>query len=394
MASLFADGEYLSHWAASERLGEGALARQPVTRVSWYAARAYCAAAGGRLPRWYEWELAAAADEKTLDARASPSWRARILDWYAQPGGQALHEVGLGTADVHGVQDLHGLIWEWVEDFNSLMVSGDSRDQGDPDRLAFCGAGASSAQDRENYPVLMRIAFLSSLEARSTGRTLGFRCASLTEPAMSANSPALPVSAPAASVGPRSAAAGASVSSPAPGGVELPSDSLYRLEVPLQDSDGAKSTLGSLRGKPLLVTLFYNNCSSVCPMLTARLQDIERQLPPTLRANITVLMITLDPVRDTPDALRQFKQMHRIEGHEWIVARANSEDVRLLAAALGIRYRELPDHSFNHSTVITLADRDGRVVGRSVGPQAVDAAFLHTVKVIARGRAASRRGGV
>lgn len=175
--SLFADAEYLSHWAAADGLGESVLPQQPVTRVSWFAARAYCSAAGGRLPGWYEWEWAAAADEKLTDARASPAWRARILDWYARPAGEPLPVVNSAAPNIYGVYDLHGLVWEWVEDFGSLMVSGDSRTQGDPDKLAFCGAGALSAQDRDNYPILMRIAYLSALEARSTGRVLGFRCA-------------------------------------------------------------------------------------------------------------------------------------------------------------------------------------------------------------------------
>jgi sulfatase modifying factor 1 len=182
VASLFADGEYLSHWAAPDALGEGALAQQPVTRVSWFAARAYCAASGARLPGWYEWELAAAADEKHTDARSDPAWRERILAWYARPAGPPLSAVSSGSANIYGIQDLHGLIWEWVEDFGSLMVSGDSRSQGDPDKLAYCGAGALSAQDRENYPILMRIAYLSAQEGRSTGRVLGFRCAADVTP--------------------------------------------------------------------------------------------------------------------------------------------------------------------------------------------------------------------
>ena len=182
IATLFADKEYLSHWSAPDALGEGALAQQPVTRVSWFAARSYCAAAGARLPNWNEWEWAAAADDKHTDARSGQAWRERILDWYARPAGQALPAVGSGSANLYGIQDLHALIWEWVEDFGSLMVSGDSRTQGDPDKLAYCGAGALSAQDRENYPILMRIAYLSALEARSTGRVLGFRCAQDTTP--------------------------------------------------------------------------------------------------------------------------------------------------------------------------------------------------------------------
>jgi formylglycine-generating enzyme required for sulfatase activity len=182
VVSLFADEDYLSHWASPTELGHDALPQQPVTRISWFAARAYCAANKGRLPNWSEWELAAAADTKVADARNDPSWRARILDWYAKPASDPLSEVGMGPRNVYGVQDLHGLIWEWVEDFAALMVSGDSRIQGDPDKLAFCGAGALSAQDRDNYPILMRIAFLSSLDARSTAHSLGFRCAAWGKP--------------------------------------------------------------------------------------------------------------------------------------------------------------------------------------------------------------------
>jgi formylglycine-generating enzyme len=177
MPSLFADADYLSQWAGADRLGAAAQPDQPVTRVSWFAARAYCDAAGGRLPSWYEWEMAAAADEREPDARGNAQWQARILDWYARPASGPLAVVGSGPPNYYGIQDLHGLVWEWVDDFNALMVSGDSRDAGDPDKLKYCGAGALSLKDRGNYAILMRIAFLSSLEARSTAHSLGFRCA-------------------------------------------------------------------------------------------------------------------------------------------------------------------------------------------------------------------------
>lgn len=177
IAPLFADGEYLSHWAAPASLGPQAGADEPVTRVSWYAARAYCAHEGARLPTWHEWEFAAAADATRADARSDPHWRAALLDWYAVPAGGSLPEVGHGVANIWGVHDLHGLIWEWVDDHAALMVSGDNREQGDPDLLAFCGAGAASLQNRDNYAVLMRVAMLSALKAADTTRRLGFRCA-------------------------------------------------------------------------------------------------------------------------------------------------------------------------------------------------------------------------
>jgi formylglycine-generating enzyme required for sulfatase activity len=177
VVSLFADRDYLSQWAGALALGEAAAARQPVTRVSWFAARAYCESVGARLPTWYEWEFAAAADEHQADARRDPAWRESILRWYGEPASRSMPNVGVGPPNYYGIQDLHGLVWEWVEDFGALLVSGDSRDQGDPDKLQFCGAGALSLQDKDNFAVLMRIAFLSALEGRSTARSLGFRCA-------------------------------------------------------------------------------------------------------------------------------------------------------------------------------------------------------------------------
>ena len=178
IARLFADQQYLAHWQGPEELGAAARPRQPVTRVSWFAAKAYCEARGERLPTWYEWEYAAAASETARDARGDAAWRQRILDWYALPSTQALADVGKSPANFYGVSDLHGLVWEWVLDYNALLVSNDSREQGGADRMRFCGEGALSAADRDNYAILMRIAFLSSLEARFTTGNLGFRCAS------------------------------------------------------------------------------------------------------------------------------------------------------------------------------------------------------------------------
>src|SRR5579859_1269323 len=111
--ALFADSDYLSHWKAPDELGTAAQPDQPVTRVSWFAARAYCEAAGGRLPTWFEWEFAAAADESRPDARNDAGWRERILSWYEHPANSQLSRVGLGPANFYGVQDLHGLVWEW-----------------------------------------------------------------------------------------------------------------------------------------------------------------------------------------------------------------------------------------------------------------------------------------
>ena len=84
---------------------------------------------------------------------------------------------GLQAANAYGVRDLHGLVWEWTGDASSLLIDGDNRKQGDADKSKFCGAGALSMRDRDNYAVLMRVAMLSSLEANDVTANMGFRCA-------------------------------------------------------------------------------------------------------------------------------------------------------------------------------------------------------------------------
>jgi len=175
--SLFVDNQYLSIWAGPISLSPESGPQQPVTQVSWFAANAYCESQNARLPSWYEWEYLAAANDDVADARHLAEWRQSILSWYSQTGGDRIGDVRSQTANYYQLFDTHNLVWEWVDDFNALLVSGDNREQGGADQLQFCGAGAISMEEKENYAILMRVAMLSALEARYTTRNLGFRCA-------------------------------------------------------------------------------------------------------------------------------------------------------------------------------------------------------------------------
>lgn len=170
---LFADANYLKHWKSPQLIQ----LEQPVTHVSYFAADAYCAARGARLPTTAEWEYVGAASRTRRSGRDEPAYRQRILEWYSRPVTQ-LADVESTPANAFGVHDMHGLVWEWTHDFNSVLVTGESRGDSALDRGLFCGAGALGSADPGDYAAFMRTAFRSSLTGRYTGASLGFRCAS------------------------------------------------------------------------------------------------------------------------------------------------------------------------------------------------------------------------
>jgi len=170
---VFADDGYLAGWPAQPGAGEDTLL---ATEVSWFAARAYCRARDARLPTTAEWEFLARADEHDPDAASDAAFLRRALDLALAPrAGQPA--TGSGFVNAWGVRGMHGVMNEWVLDFNTAFAGADSRKTTSGDRSLTCAAGATATGDSRDYAAFMRYAFRAAAEARSTSRTLGFRCA-------------------------------------------------------------------------------------------------------------------------------------------------------------------------------------------------------------------------
>lgn len=181
IAPIFADPSYLQHWLKSSRsyVPKTDDFYRPVVNVSWYAANKYCQSQNKRLPTVEQWEYVAQASETRKNGSTEPGYNQRILDWYSQSAGNnnRLNKVGQSPANYWGVKDMHGLIWEWTENFNNSLVTGESRADSNLNQQMFCGSGAAGAVDPSDYAAFMRYGFRSSLEAKYTVNSLGFRCA-------------------------------------------------------------------------------------------------------------------------------------------------------------------------------------------------------------------------
>lgn len=171
VSKLFVDQRYLKNWS-SQLLTEEELKKigsNPITYVSWFTASRYCKSLDKRLPTIAEWEVASDYD--------NPEVLDKLLAWYSKTGDSALRDVGLEAPNKFGLYDMHGLIWELVHDFSSVMISSDSRSKGDRTNGFFCGGGSVSSIDSKSYATFMRYGFRSGLKGNYCIQNLGFRCA-------------------------------------------------------------------------------------------------------------------------------------------------------------------------------------------------------------------------
>ncbi len=146
-----------------------------------------------------------------------------------------------------------------------------------------------------------------------------------------------------------------------PGDAPLPGRSIYQLEGQWSKPGGERFALADLRGRPVLVLLFYGTCQSACPVLVRDLQRIDAQLSAEERAGVRYLLVSFDPAVDTPERLAAYAKEHSLASDRWTLASGTPDQVREIAAVLGVNYRPTGDGHYSHTQRITILDRDGVV---------------------------------
>jgi protein SCO1/2 len=153
----------------------------------------------------------------------------------------------------------------------------------------------------------------------------------------------------------------------------------------LTDSNGAPLALSEFRGRPLVVSLVYTSCSTVCPATTQHvLQSVRKARRVVGEDAFAVLTVGFDARRDTPAQLDAFARVQGIDLSDWRLASADAATIHALLDDLGFSY-DAAAGGFEHITQTTILDAEGRVYRQIYGDSFPEQVFIEPLKELVFG---------
>ena len=149
-------------------------------------------------------------------------------------------------------------------------------------------------------------------------------------------------------------------------GTPFSKESIYQLDVTFTDDAGKTVALGELRGRPVVLNMFFASCGYACPLLVTDMQAIREKLPAGVRERALFVLVSFDVARDTPAALAAYRAQRSLD-QQWVLLHGSDDAVRELAALLGVKYKQEADGMFSHSNLVTILNPAGEIVHQRTG---------------------------
>ncbi len=146
----------------------------------------------------------------------------------------------------------------------------------------------------------------------------------------------------------------------------------------LKDQDGNQLSLKDLSGRVVLVNFIYTHCKTVCLLETQELRKLQKALGPLMGREVLFLSISIDPKRDTPEALRRYGEQHGVDFRSWGFLTGSEEMIRKVVEAyrVDVKVVKVPgtsrgSYELGHGAPIYLIDQWGRVRKRTAATMLV-----------------------
>lgn len=137
------------------------------------------------------------------------------------------------------------------------------------------------------------------------------------------------------------------VASPTPAGAEDARARAYFTDLVLENQDGRPVRFYSdvLEGRIVVIGTFYTHCPDACPLLVHKLKSVEKSLRETKNGAVEFVLISVDPERDTPRAMRRFARRLKIDRPGWTLLSGEPTRVHDILKRLGQYRTDFRAHS-------------------------------------------------
>jgi protein SCO1/2 len=132
----------------------------------------------------------------------------------------------------------------------------------------------------------------------------------------------------------------------------------------LTTQDDKPLALADLKGKVLLVSFVFTTCNGTCPATTHRMGQVQETLKKRgllKDDHVRLLSITLDPARDTPDALKRYAKLYDADTASWSFLTGPPDNVTKIITAWGMWVKPTTNGQLDHPSRVFLVDRKGQV---------------------------------
>jgi protein SCO1 len=127
----------------------------------------------------------------------------------------------------------------------------------------------------------------------------------------------------------------------------------------LDATKGWRVSLADLRGKVLVITFIFTTCTATCPILTAKMVHIQRQLGADFGARVNFVSITVDPLNDTPERLRDYAAAHGANVPGWHFLTGSPSEISDVLHRYGAYAKKSERGELEHLFLTSLVDRQG-----------------------------------
>jgi cytochrome oxidase Cu insertion factor (SCO1/SenC/PrrC family) len=121
----------------------------------------------------------------------------------------------------------------------------------------------------------------------------------------------------------------------------------YFTDLEVIDQNGKKLRFYSdvLKGRVVLINFIFTNCPDACPMVTHKLMQVRSMLVPAIKDDVWFISVSVDPERDTPEAMKEFAEKQGVDESRWLFLTGDKKNLEFIVKRLGQYTQEVEAHS-------------------------------------------------